>query len=58
MRAMCTPRRLTALAAFLTLAACGATPTPPAATPPAPDLESVLGGGYVLACWGAQTLTA
>jgi hypothetical protein len=58
MRPMRTPPRLVALAVSLALAACGAAPTAGDAPPPAPDLGHVLGGGYVLACWGGQTLTA
>lgn len=38
-------------------AACGGNPPRPPAAAPMPDLDHVLGGGYVLACWGAQTLT-
>ena len=41
------------------LLACGGLP-PPAPLPPtpAPALDAVVGGGYVLACWGNQTLSA
>lgn len=53
------PDRLSAaLAVSIVLSACGAAPSVGDPAPPVPDLGHVLGGGYVLACWGAQTLTA